>query len=393
MAKRKNGEGTWGEKTVNGVKYKFYRDSNGKQFYGKTIKEINEKREKYKKKKKEQEIIINDNTIFTDYVLAYLKTKFLQLESTTYDTYEDVINGMLKNNPIGNIAISNINENNMRKYIDELSKMYAKASIEKLFNIVRPALEYAVEHKNLSSNPLKYVKLPTESNVAVKRKKIPFITKEDLDKLYTESKRVNTKGYNFGGMIGEPTYGNNAYAIILIGHTGLRVSEVIGLRWKNVDLENKKIYVKKVVVEVKNRDGSIDTKHTKKEKEPKSKASEREIPLSDIALEMIEFFHNQNPKHKPNDFVVINKNKKSPSRSNMQKTLDAMLARSQCSIEHCGLHGLRHGFGAILLSNGVDIKIVSKLLGHQSISTTYDIYIDFTKEQVQNAVVSVLNKK
>lgn len=393
MAKRKNGEGTWGEKTVHGVKYKFYRDSNGKQFYGKTIKEINEKREKYKKKKKEQEIIINDNTIFTDYVLAYLKTKFLQLESTTYDTYEDVINGMLKNNPIGNIAISNINENNMRKYIDELSKMYAKASIEKLFNIVRPALEYAVEHKNLSSNPLKYVKLPTESNVAVKRKKIPFITKEDLDKLYTESKRVNTKGYNFGGMIGEPTYGNNAYAIILIGHTGLRVSEVIGLRWKNVDLENKKIYVKKVVVEVKNRDGSIDTKHTKKEKEPKSKASEREIPLSDIALEMIEFFHNQNPKHKPNDFVVINKNKKSPSRSNMQKTLDAMLARSQCSIEHCGLHGLRHGFGAILLSNGVDIKIVSKLLGHKSISTTYDIYIDFTKEQVQNAVVSVLNKK
>ena len=77
----------------------------------------------------------------------------------------------------------------------------------------------------------------------------------------------------------------------------------------------------------------------------------------------------------------------------MQKTLDAMLARSQCSIEHCGLHGLRHGFGAILLSNGVDIKIVSKLLGHKSISTTYDIYIDFTKEQVQNAVVSVLNKK
>ena len=90
---------------------------------------------------------------------------------------------------------------------------------------------------------------------------------------------------------------------------------------------------------------------------------------------------------------VLNKNGKSPIARNVQKTLDSMLIRSGCSITHCSLHGLRHGFGAILLINGVDIKIVSKLLGHEKISTTYDIYIDFTKEQVHNAVVSVLNKE
>jgi hypothetical protein len=39
MAKRKNGEGTWGSKIIKGTEYKFYRDANGKYFYGKTEKE------------------------------------------------------------------------------------------------------------------------------------------------------------------------------------------------------------------------------------------------------------------------------------------------------------------------------------------------------------------
>ena len=43
MAKRKNGEGTWGEKTIKGIKYRFFRNTEGKYFYGKTDKEIKEK--------------------------------------------------------------------------------------------------------------------------------------------------------------------------------------------------------------------------------------------------------------------------------------------------------------------------------------------------------------
>jgi phosphopantothenoylcysteine synthetase/decarboxylase len=44
--KRRNGEGTWGTKTVNGHKYKFFRDANGKYTYGKTEKQVKEKLEK-----------------------------------------------------------------------------------------------------------------------------------------------------------------------------------------------------------------------------------------------------------------------------------------------------------------------------------------------------------
>lgn len=391
MAKRKNGEGTWGTKIIKGTEYQFYRDANGKYFYGKTEKEIKRKRKEYETK--QQEKIVDTSSLFGDYVMSYLHNNMrLQLQSTTFDAYEDVVVNMLQKYTLGNCTVSSITEENMGSYIEELSSKYSKASIDKVFKVIRPALEYAKKHNHIAVNPLEFLKLPSEDNVAIKKKEIPYIIQEDLDKLYKESKRINVKGFNWGGKIGAPTYGNNAYAIVLIGHTGLRISELIGLRWQDIDLKEKRLYVKNAVVRVKNRDANSDKKYTKKEKAPKSKAGERVIPLSEIALEMIDIFHKQNPNHKPEDYVVISKNGTSPNARNIQRTLDAMLVRANCSVDHCGLHGLRHGFGAILLINKVDIKIVSKLLGHEKISTTYDIYIDFTKDQVQNEVISVLNK-
>lgn len=391
MTKRKNGEGTWGIKKIKGIEYHFYRDINGKYFYGKTDKEV---RQKYKKYQEDEKLNILDNSeILVDYVSTYLVNKKMNLESTTYDRYEDTINNMIRKFTIGNCSLNSINEYNMRLYIEELSKKYSRASIEKAYNLLNLSLDYAVEHNHIKDNPLKHIKIPSENNVAIKKKKIPFITKEDLDKLYLESKRINSPGFNWGGRIGEPTYGYNAQAIVLIGNTGLRISELIGLKWENVDIDNKKIFIENAVVKIKNRDEHSNKKYTLKEKLPKSKSSVREIPLSDVALEMINFFNEKFPNHKPNDFVVLNKNGKSPNPRNIQKTLDSMLVRSGCSIQHCGLHGLRHSFGAILLSEGVNIKIVSKLLGHNKITTTYDIYIDFTREQVDSAVISALNKK
>lgn len=389
MKRRKNGEGTWGKKNIKNVEYVFYRNADGKYFYGRTDKEVKQKIKKDEENKK----TIDNHELFYDYVFKHLQTRISNLESTTFDGYEDAINSMLKNNTVGNLTMDIINEDILRRYIIELSKKYSRASIEKLYKVVNPALNYAVEHKHIKENYLKYVKIPSESNVAVKAKKVPFITESDLIKLYNESKRINTKGFNWGGKIGQPTYGSNAQAVVLIGYTGLRISELRGLKWEDVDIKNKTIEIKNAIVRVKNRDdGNLTTKYIMKEKKPKTESSHRIIPLSDVAIEMINFFGNMFPNHKPNDLVVRNINGNSPSSSNVQKTLDAMLVRSGCSIQHCGLHGLRHGFGSILLTNGVDIKIVSKLLGHKKISTTYDIYIDFTQEQVNNEIMSVLNK-
>ena len=56
-----------------------------------------------------------------------------------------------------------------------------------------------------------------------------------------------------------------------------------------------------------------------------------------------------------------------------------------------GPHALRHTFATLLLSNGVDIKTVSELLGHADVNITYNTYIHVIKEQKAKAVASLPN--
>lgn len=55
-------------------------------------------------------------------------------------------------------------------------------------------------------------------------------------------------------------------------------------------------------------------------------------------------------------------------------------------VPHCGLHILRHSFGSALVRKGVDISVVSKLMGHSSPAITRSKYIHVLKEQQAEAV-------
>ena len=68
-----------------------------------------------------------------------------------------------------------------------------------------------------------------------------------------------------------------------------------------------------------------------------------------------------------------------------------MLENSECSNKNYTPHSLRHGYGSILLSQGVDIKTVSILLGHKDISTTYNIYIHVLEEDKIKAIKDVFD--
>ena len=54
-------------------------------------------------------------------------------------------------------------------------------------------------------------------------------------------------------------------------------------------------------------------------------------------------------------------------------------------IEHIGIHALRHTFASQLFANKVDIKVISKLLGHSDVSVTYNIYIHLMQEELPDA--------
>jgi site-specific recombinase XerD len=400
MAKQRRrikGEGSWGKRKINDIEYFYFNkeyNGNDKTFYGRTQQEVKDKKEKFEKENgylSEKEI---SQETFGEYMENWLKTKKrFSVKPTTYDGYETDFKNYILNHSISNIQIGALNDDILQNYFNDLTLKYSKGSINKARTLINQCLEYAFAKKNITANYMSLVTMPNEANVAKKKKEAKFLSEEDMDKLYQESKRINEKGFNFGGKIGQPVYGNNAKAIVLIEYTGLRVGELLGLLWSDYNKESKKLTIKNNIVTVKNRNkkSEDENNYIKTDSSVKTPSSERIIHLNDKAIEMLDYFEKQNPNHKPNDNIILNKNGNILGQRNLTKTLNSMQIRAKCEVEKCGLHALRHSFGSYLLLNGVDIKIVSSLLGHKDITTTYNIYIHLIEKQKMDAI-DVFNK-
>ena len=392
--KRRNGEGTWGTKTIRGINYRFYRNSDGKYFYGKTDKEVREKLKKYKP------VLIDDKSIrkqyFGEYVMEWLQNvKRPTVKRHTYDGYEDCISGQLLNykyNTLSDIQVGSISTSDINKYYTSLAEHYTKGTIKKNYAILSQCIKYGNKHHHFTEPvDLDEISIPHDDIIKKQTREVQFLTDDDMKKLYEESKRINTPGFNFGGVIGEPTYGNNAKLLMFIMFTGLRIGEAIDLKWKNLELDDQpRVHVVSSSVQLKNRDHKSGIKYIEESTTTKSYSGERYVPLNKSAMEIIEYENKINLKHKPDDYVFITKNgDKIKSRQNVNRTLRDMLIRAGCSTQNCTPHGLRHSFGSALLRKGVDIKIVSKLLGHKDITVTYNVYIHIMKEQEIQAVTGL----
>ena len=159
MAKRKSGEGTWGTKTIKGITYKFYRNPEGKYFYGKTEKEINEKRKKYTPLKEVHKDTKKE--YFGDYVLRWLlEVKGTEIKRHTLDGYEDCINGQLINftgNNLSDIQVGALTTDHFVSYYNALAQHYSRSSIKKNYAILSQCIKYGNKKNHFSTYILQTV--------------------------------------------------------------------------------------------------------------------------------------------------------------------------------------------------------------------------------------------
>lgn len=395
--KRKNGEGTWGKKTIKGIEYEFFRDANGKYFYGKTIKDVKKKIKDYTSTPSTDKEIQKQS--FGEYVTNWLNdVKRPEIKRHTFDGYEDCLTGQLinyKKHHLAETQVGVLTTDYFKSYYASMANDYSRGTLKKNYAILSQCIKYGNKRNHFAEQiDLDEISIPHEDVIKKKQREIHFLSQEDMEKLYIESKRVNTAGFNFGGKIGESTYGNNANIIIFIMFTGLRVGEAIDLKWRDLELDSEqpKVYVNSSNVKLKTRDKTTKRKYEDVSTDPKTYAGKRIVPLNKYAMEIIETEKKLNPNHKPDDYVFITKNGgKIQSRQNISRTLNNMMSRAMCSIPTCTPHELRHSFGSALLRNGTDIKVVSKLLGHKDISVTYNVYIHILEEQKVQAIENLDN--
>ena len=162
---------------------------------------------------------------------------------------------------------------------------------------------------------------------------------------------------------------------ILMISTGMRISEVLGLTWKEVDLERRKIRITRAMVWVPNLH-YVDMP-------PKSAAGKREITPMEISIRAL----SQIPRHEGFLFQTIHGNL--PSPTDLRERMVLLCQRA--NVPFVNIHGLRHVHAMMALEATKDPYLVQQRLGHSNVSVTLTIYGYPAHDEAQ--IANELDKK
>ena len=383
MARREKGEGSISQRKDGSwtARLTLGFDSDGKRkikaFYGKTEREVKNKLKEFKK-----ELIRNDfaeiqKATVKEYMENWLvNTKRVELKPSSYDRLEQTCNYQIF--PfIGYMQIHNLTSADIQNLINLLSdKGYSFSSIKKAYNAINACFTLAYNRGEVRRNPALCISLPNQ--IKKEASDITFYNTEEIELIekYALKKYRNGK-YKY----------ENGWYIILLLYTGLRIGEMLALKWDNVNMRNSTIRVSGNLKAVKDRDEKSDKSYKTIEQSPKTKSGNRLIPLADKAKEAIEYLS----EHRHSDkYVVATKNGKTISARNIDRTFRRIIETAGID-KPAGVHSLRHTFASMLFKHGVDVKTVSEILGHSDVTVTYNIYIHVIEEQKTKAI-SLLNK-
>ena len=299
------------------------------------------------------------------------------LKPSSYDRVEQSLKYQIFP-AIGHIQINALTSNDVQKMINTIISEKSYSTAKKAYNNLNACMELGVQRGEILKNPVKGVKLP--SSKTKERKEITAYSPEEIAAIVEEAKRTYKNG--------APVY-RYGYLIILILNTGMREGEPLYLKWKDVDLEKRHIYIHGNVVEVKNRTEDAEISYVLLEQDtPKTDKSTRYIPLNDNAVDALEHLRSI---IRDKDRVIATKNHTITSPRKVYKTMECILKKCGLTDKENLVHALRHTFATTLIRSGVDIKAVSEILGHEDVSTTLNTYHHVVEQQKHSAVMTLNN--
>jgi len=299
---------------------------------------------------------INDGTFIeeTDETLEqfmknWLQNKKNQVRPGTWKSYAWLINTHLIPH-LGKVKIFQLKPRHLNDlYNQKLLNAISANSIKKLHGLIKDALDEGIGFGDISKNVANAVTPPR-----VKKVKFEVWDEQNL-KMFLETAKQN-RFY---------------VAFELAASTGMRVGEILGLRWRDVDLGEAKL--------------SIRQAYTKAESgyefhEPKTSSGERSVALFPGTVELLKRHRQAQDTEKERNKafyddhgLVIQTHIGTPvSPRNLSREYYKIL--DKLNIPRIRFHDLRHTHATLLLKRGVHAKIVQERLGHSSITITLDTY-------------------
>jgi len=170
--------------------------------------------------------------------------------------------------------------------------------------------------------------------------------------------------------------------VLICMSTGLRIGEVCGLKWSDIDLDNSVITVNRTIERIYVFNG--DRRATMLiESTPKTESSHREIPISNFLVQILRSY---GKKCCDSHFVITNRSV--PTEPRVYRNYYHRLLR-ELHLPMLTFHGLRHSFATRCIESGCDYKTVSVILGHADIATTLNLYVHPNNEQKKRCINKV----
>ncbi|WP_125153142.1 tyrosine-type recombinase/integrase [Clostridium rectalis] len=357
------------------------RDSNGKlirkEFYGKSKKEAENKRDEYLSGIKNGLNIDFSNCefgkTFFNWLFEVMKVK---VKPSSFQKYEGIYRNYLKDTQIYGIKLKELKTLQLQRHYNNLFKNGKSSnSIKTLNKLLKTFFNYTIDEGYILKNPCLKIAIPGANELKQKHKEIEIFTDGEIYKLRTE------------------TRDSRLHALILMAlGTGLRQGELLALTWDDIDMGNKEVTVNKSIKRVKiiNADGTYEYKFLVQT--PKTKNSIRNVPIPSSLTPVLKSHARKQllekvkagPAYNENNLVFPNIFGNPTSVKNLFKSYKSLLKKVE--IKHKKFHSLRHTYATKLFEKGVSLKTVQILLGHSDISITADIYTHVMPKEKINAV-------
>lgn len=393
LKKKKN------KKIINGIEYHYKKATVGKDpitgksirkdFYGLTATEVKEKISKYKALHREHLNPNNKDTFGILFEYWLKNVKFVNgIKNSTKERYwglynnyiNDIysflnlnkieVNPLLKNKlNIKDIPLINLNIAHIQEYYNALFSIGISSNTISFINkLIKPFIEYAYVYDKISKDFGRGLKIPKISNSTISEydNNVEIFTRDEREKFLK-------------AIEGDPE--EILYKIAL--SMGLRLGELLGLKWSCIDFKDSTLKVKYSARREKDIESGISYLTITTLKTPSSYST---LPIpNNLLKELIQYKSKQDIHKKSasnmyedNDLVFCTPFGKIIDQSNLRKRYKKILLKN--NIKYKKFHALRHTCASILFEDGKNIVEVKNLLRHKNISTTIDIYTHLSKE-------------
>ncbi|ACL69123.1 tyrosine-type recombinase/integrase [Halothermothrix orenii] len=340
-----------------------------KYFYGKTKKEVAKKMTELKMKLFNGTYSEPSEMKLIDWLHRWIEGRKSTLAYSTYRNYKVMINNHLADD-IGETKLKDLKARQVQELLNdklEKGKVYGEGglsprTVKYIYSTLHTALEQAVKENMIPRNICKAVEVPK---------------KQEEKKLHTwNKKQVN---------IFLKAARDYKYFILhyLALNTGMRRGELLGLQWKDIDMEKKRIEVKRQLARTD--EGLIF-------KKVKTKSGNRTIPITDNVVRELKRHQIKQGEKRLALGEAYNKKADLVASNGIGNPIDPrnLVRDFKDIIEETGLpeiryHDLRHTFATLFLEAKGPIKTLQQILGHSSITVTIDTYSHVTEEMLIEA--------